>query len=156
MATPVFVADEVVTAAKMNLLPKGLLAAPSSITSNSSAFTTEADITGLSVTVTLTAARAIKIVFDFGLQSSVTGDNIAIRIKESTTVLKRGDYRIVASASVESHNLEAIVQSPSTGSHTYKISAQRLTGSGSCLVVGTADGRHSSIWVEDIGGDPSV
>ena len=60
MSNPTFVADELVTASKMNELPKGVLGY-AQVTANQGSITTGSDLTGLSVTVTVPAGRRLKI-----------------------------------------------------------------------------------------------
>ena len=59
---PIFVADELVTATKMNQLPKGWLGYAQVVANQAGIGTTEVDLTGLTVTVTVPAGRRVRII----------------------------------------------------------------------------------------------
>jgi hypothetical protein len=129
---------------------KGLVAAPASITSNSSAFTTVADVSGLSVTWTAVASRRYRLVFNGDVASDTSGDVITASITTSgNTQLSRGTARMNASNVAETVHAEAFITGVS-GSVTYKVRAERTSGAGSCTVQAAAT-YPAIFYVEDVG-----
>jgi hypothetical protein len=136
------------TAAQVNGWAQGTLGY-AQVVANQTGITTETDLTSLTATVTLVAGRRIRISAQAGIQSSVTGDTIILRIKEGATVLQQ------AVGSVQPVNSEvtfspSVVLTPTVGSHTYKLSLLRLAGTGTLTMVG-ASNDVPFILVEDIG-----
>ena len=92
--------------------------------------TTETDLTGLTITVTVPAGgRSIKISASTWLSSSAAGDTTRVFIKEGSTYL---GFHTLAMPNVFGYNTHwsVIVPAPSAGSHTYKLTAYRQSGSG--------------------------
>lgn len=119
------------------------------VTTNQGGITTEVDLTGLSVVVTVAADRRIRITGELLVESSVANDFIRMDIQEGATQLHTAQVRIGAAGTFEFLS-KSVVLTPSAGSHTYKLTLQRASGTG--LV--QADGGASNpnfILVEDIG-----
>lgn len=149
MSNPIFVPDEIVTADKMNELPKGILGYAAA-TSDQTGITSEADVTGLSVTVDVPAGRRLKITgFINVLVDTVSDTTASLRVKESTTQLAQSYSRPVGNSRSAGQFVMAVI-TPSSGSHTYKLTLQREVGTGSLTVDAAAD-RPCFILVEDIG-----
>lgn len=147
MAAPTFVADEVVTAVKMNSLPKGTLGYAIVTANQAGIGTTITDFTGLTVTVTVPAGRVLKVT---GHGSMITaGAATAIgEFREGTTVLGRyGIYTAAAAMRLLMHG--SIILAPSAGSHTYKLSARTLSAGTMDLEATSVNPAH--IIVEDLG-----
>lgn len=144
-----YTAGNVLTAAQVSDLAQGTLGY-AQVTANQGTFTTETDLTSLTVTVTVVAGRRIRISAAVRLTSTVASDEMRVNIKESTTQLAGGTILQVGSGNIAGTvRAEAIIQ-PSAGSHTYKLSAQRTTGTGLVTMVATATD-PAFILVEDIG-----
>lgn len=110
-------------------------------------FTTETDLTSLSVSVTVpSGGRKVRISATAAFSSTIADDFIALNIKESTTTLQQAQIRL-SSANVEINLHKAVVLTPSAGAHTYKLSAVRTSGSGTCTL-NVASTRPSFILVE--------
>lgn len=120
------------------------------ITADQGSITTEADITSLSVAVTVGAGRRIRITaFTGSVKSTVANDYIALTIKEGGTQLTTG----TVSPPNGTNGLTAtvsVVLTPSTGAHTYKVACARVVGSGTVTFGATAT-NPAYILVEDIG-----
>lgn len=110
--------------------------------------TSEADVPGCSVQVTVPANRRIKITSQFAIQRTVADGLNRGRIKEdgSLLVLLDGFVRGALEGNV---GLSIIfVKTPSAGTHTYKLTYERVTGTGT---MSTAASGATFILVEDIG-----
>jgi hypothetical protein len=91
---------------------------------------TEVDLTGLSITVSIpTGGRSIRITAQTWLSSTSSGDTSRVFIKEGSTYL---GFHTLAHPNVFGYNAywSVIVDAPSAGSHTYKLTAYRQSGSG--------------------------
>ena len=114
--------------------------------------TTETDLTGLTVAVTVGAGRRIRVTASVLVYGSVVSDEFIVNIKEGATVLQRAGYDSLTGAgtsrptSVE----RSVVLTPSAGSHTYKLSLLRNQGTGS-LTSSAGTTFPAFILVEDIG-----
>lgn len=121
-------------------VPRGVLGKTVKSDADQTGITTEADLTGLSVTVTLEASRTIVIEGEVQLAGGTVDMRAFLRVKESTTMLGID----VATIPVSSSNAYAtghvrsrpFTSAPSSGSHTYKLT---LEGNG-----GTARANHST------------
>lgn len=140
---------ELVSAAGLNSLPGGVLGY-AEVTANQTGITTETDLTGLSVTVTVADSRRIKITY-FGAHEINTVDNrVVASIKESTTTLAFLQTHHSEAATPGRHNAYgAAVITPSSGSHTYKVT-MLAPDAGSASLAASATG-PAFILVEDIG-----
>jgi hypothetical protein len=124
------------------------LLAYSQVTTNQAGITTEVDVTGLSVTITIPAGRRIKITGSILLNSTVANDTGRMDIKEGSTTLQMGQATLTG---VTLPINREVVITPSAGTHTYKITAQRSSGTGSLTVSGDPT-FPDFISVEDITG----
>lgn len=114
--------------------------------------TTEVDRTGLSVNVTVPAGRRLRITAHSpAMSSTVAGDSARMWIKEGATGLTLAQSFIHATGSGGPSLTASTVVSPSAGSHTYKVTVLRNTGTGSLTF--SADPTFPAfILVEDITG----
>ena len=117
------------------------------VTANQSGLSAITDLTGLSVTVTVAASRRVKVTGKGNVsQAAATGTARGI-IREGSTSLNDWLWAdLVALDDLQA--LGEVVLTPSTGSHTYKLSLQ--TSAGTVSLVAAAD-RPAFILVEDIG-----
>lgn len=130
-------------------LPRGVLGHVA-VTANQGSITTEVDLTGLSVTVTVGTSRRIKITgYTRGIESTVAADEISFRIKEGATQLEQSQVT-VGSANRGYTQLVQVSLTPSAGSHTYKLTAVRSAGTGTLTMAASATA-PAWILVEDIG-----
>lgn len=113
---------------------------------------TDLDTTNLQVVVTVLANRRVKITgYAPGLDGTVAGDVFGIVIREGLTELNRQQLRVDATGVGNPGGMVQAIETPSAGSHTYKLSALRLGGTGNATFT-AATNRPLSILVEDIGG----
>ncbi len=153
----VFTVGQVLTAALMNDLPQGSLG----ITRQTADIGPTVGTTELGVItappVTIAGSnRRIRISFHArGIDSTVAGDVHQLRIKEGATVLNDSYYVATTGSTTEAKasDFQAIVDSPSVGSHTYSVTIQRIAGTGVATVRGTATAPQL-LNVEDIGAVP--
>lgn len=134
-----WVGDDVVAASNMNDIGGDLqflydwtgALGYAEVTANQTGITTETDLTSLSVTVTVpSGGRRIKITGYVQAHSTVTSDIYRLRIKESTTVLQDCQFGPQGSTSFNATGVCMGVFTPSSGSHTYKLSLARDAGTG--------------------------
>lgn len=100
-------------------------------TSTSQNGVTSADLTGLTLTITVISGRRIRLAYcELNPTGSNTSDEYELRIQEGGTVVQTGFFRI---ASGNDHNrivnISRII-TPSAGSHTYKVAVVRAIGVG--------------------------
>lgn len=142
------ITGELVSAAGLNSLPGGVLGY-AQVTSNQGSITSEVDLTGLSVTVDVAATRRIRVSAHALWTSDTTNDGVGMEIKESTTRLQA--LRGIIALGGESVTLHgATVLTPSSGSHTYKLTGLRVSGSGTTQMTASAT-VPAFILVEDLG-----
>jgi len=154
---PDFVAGEIVTANKMNQIPKGVLGY-AQVTSGQSGITSMTDLTGLSVTVNISAGRIIRIT-GHGLLSVSNFRSVAAGwIREGSSTLGRfgsvDNQALTANAFALGHGA-VILSSPSPGQHTYKLSLEVTSGSGTASLQAFTTS-PAYILVEDLGADPNA
>jgi hypothetical protein len=135
------------TAAHDNDLPGGWIGYVQ-VVADQNSITTETDLTGLSQTVTVNTSRRIQITAEISYScSSGAGNRAALRIKESTTVLQ--ERRWSAGTSGTESASATVILTPSSGSHTYKLSlAQQDAGNVNLLASAT---NPSFLLIEDVG-----
>jgi hypothetical protein len=131
------------------LLPKGKVGL-ASITASTATYTTTITDLGLSVTFTALASRFYKITGVVLIQSTVADDSVALYIRDgSGTQLQQASQQLRL-ASVSQVVTAMVTVQPGAGSKTYKLSSNRLTGTGNVNVVAGAT-FPAFILVEDIG-----
>src|SRR5690606_30801439 len=152
---PDFVAGEIVTANKMNQIPKGVLGyafRTSHITGLSGG---PVDLPDLSVQVSVPAGRVIRVVgYVRAWDGPAQGDLANFLVLEGSNVL--GIKRLIAAASnnAEGGAVEALLR-PSAGAHTYKLSFEQVSGT-SAWRAQASEAVPAYILVEDIGADPNA
>jgi hypothetical protein len=140
---------EVATAAFADSLPGGWLGY-AEITADQSGITSLADITGLSQAVTVNSDRRIKITVHGRIQTTSATDRNSVVIREGSTQLQVVYDAIPDSVNPSEAFEGSVILTPSAGSHTYKVSAQRVTGTGT-VTFGAAATAPAFILIEDIG-----
>lgn len=119
--------------------------------SNSAAFSAETDVPGCSVTVTVPAGRRLRIAGRVALSSStVANDEYVLWLSEDGSHKQLDVHRNANIGDAMSFNVEWI-SSPNAGTHTYKLSCQRTSGTGNAVMNAAGD-RPGFIVVEDITG----
>ena len=117
------------------------------VTADQSGITSEVDLTGLSVTVDVASGRRIKVTAKADFFSDTANDRIELRIKQDGTQVQRDVHQNQSDAETA---YTSVVLEPSAGSRTYKLTAVRVSGTGS-VTMAAASGRPALILVEDIG-----
>lgn len=145
-----FATGDVLTEAHVDSLPAGWLGYIEDVTGQGS-ITTEATLTGLSVTVTINASRRVEVRCAATVQTTVAGDSIIYRIKEGATVIKAFPQPIPAAGGPGQQGVEfSRTITPSAGAHTYTVSLQRSSGSG--VITHVADAANVSfLRITDVG-----
>jgi hypothetical protein len=121
----------------------------SSTTLDQTGITTEVDLTNLSVTVTAVGGRRIKVLYQVMISRSVLDGYSTLIVKAGT--IPQAYIQVVPGLV----NIGTLVSGfayllPTAGAHTYKLSLERSTGTGTTQT--RASGFRASIHVEDIGG----
>ena len=111
---------------------------------------TQTDITGLSVTVTVPAGRRIRISARTYWTSTTSDGDALTGIFEGATQLQES-RGYVGGTTAPFAAEPSVVLSPSAGTHTYKVVGKRVTGTGT-LTNNVFSGGTSFILVEDITG----
>jgi hypothetical protein len=132
----------------MQNLPWGYVG-HASITSNSSAFTTIADVSGLTVTFTALADR-LYVVYFTGAVMSTAVDRIDLQITNGSNTVQRETFTDTVANTPVGMDFATDPLEPGAGSITYKIRAERAAGSGTCTVQAAATNR-ATITVMDVG-----
>lgn len=140
------VATQQAAAATMNGAAGGWIGYLDTVTAQTGITTAGADLTGLSVAVTVGTSRRLKITgYVFFRQQTASG-NVTLRIRESGVTSNRISGTYVAS---ETGGLFAIaVITPSSGAHTYNL---HLTTSSNTVDTAPAADNAMFILVEDMG-----
>jgi len=115
------------------MLPNGY----AQVTASQTGITTEADLTGLTITVTVPANQRIRLGFRGMTYSTVANDDVQINLKEGGTVLQQA-VMVADTANTQQPTHADVVLVPSAGAHTYKASLQRAVGTGNVALFATA------------------
>lgn len=112
------------------------------VTANQGTFTADTDLTGLTVTVTISAAfatagRRIRIRGSVYLSSSVDKDAAFLKLKEGATQLSSASA-IVSSSSAGCRVIVEYYCVPTAGAHTYKLVGAREAGTGNITMQAAA------------------
>lgn len=110
--------------------------------------TAEADLTSLTLNVTVAAGRRIRITGYCLFTDTVAADQVALSIKEGATYLSDAIQPSVLTNNVELY-AQAVIQ-PSVGAHTYLLRMRRATGTGTVTMQASAN-NPASLLIEDIG-----
>jgi len=114
---------------------------------------TEVDITELTVTISVPAGRRIKLTSGALLDATVVNDFYAPRIKEGTQVLQVAVININPIGQGLPWE-QSVVLSPSAGTHTYKVTMQRIGGTGTGSFLANPANNPAYLLAEDITGLP--
>ncbi len=136
-------------------LPKnvagGLIGPPGEVTVSQAGIVTETDLTNLNTVTVVGTNRRVKISFQLATSRTVVDGYNIIRIKEGNDTLRQFLFFCdMTNASFAFSGFVLIYPTP--GAHTYKISLQRATGTGTCALYATNFGELAIISAEDIGG----
>lgn len=138
-------AGDVLTSANFTKLPGGWIGY-AEVTANQTGITTVTDLTGLSVAVTAGTNRRLKITGSIRVTRTVADGYTTLYIRESSTNLNFG----VTLSTLDFFCVAMAVITPTAGSHTYKLSLERTTGTGT-VGIAAAAANPNFILVEDIG-----
>lgn len=117
-------------------------------TTSQSTITTVTDVTDLTVTFTAEADRLYRVTGHCLMRSSVANDVGILRITNAANTTQSYDQRVLATSD-QGMRAQALVE-PGAGEVTYKLRAERLSGSGN-LTVSASSTVPAFILVEDIG-----
>lgn len=110
---------------------------------------TETDLTSLSVTVTVLPNRRIRVSGEAMLASTVAGDTADLYINDNGSRIQLRRVTLAVANAHQSVHASRIL-TPAAGSHTFKLSFVRASGTGS--IANSASSTHPSyILVEDLG-----
>jgi hypothetical protein len=149
-----FAAGEVLTAARMDKMPQGIIAHATPITADvgpTSGTNTLDIITAPAVTL-LTADRRLRLTLSYRSRiGTVVGDIFSIRFQEGATVLANFRVRIDDTGFGHEGNTYSVpVSSPTAAAHTYKATITRANGTGTGTINATAT-EPIFFEVEDVG-----
>ena len=151
-----FTVGQVLTAVEMDMLPQGIIAMATPITSNvgPTSSTTELDVITAPAVTPAQAGRRWRLRFHCkGIATTVADVQFFLRIKEGGTTLGESNYKDLMSSNTAvatGGDFEAIVDSPSVAAHTYKVTIQRQVGTGNATIAGSSTG-PILFYVEDVG-----
>ena len=154
---PDFVAGEIVTANKMNQIPKGVLGYAFR-TSNITGLTGgPVDLPDLSVQVTVSAGHVIRVVGYVHAWSGPadTGEEANFLIRRGNDTLQNKRVIRTNPNRAEGGAVQALIRTPFAGVHTYKLSFEQIIGSTNWVLV-ASESTPAYILVEDLGADPNA
>lgn len=129
--TPTATAGAVLTAAQVKQIPGGWLGRAEVAAAQAIATGTETDLTGMSLTVTVGSSRVI-LLAAAGLITRTVADGASIgRFKEGATELGRWAQSAPSAIAESDQACGFVLLTPSAGAHTYKLTLQRFSGTGS-------------------------
>jgi hypothetical protein len=144
------VGGELVSRADILSIPGGWLGHAQVAAAQAIATGTETDLTGLTLTVTVAASRRIKL-SAAGLITRTVADGASIgRFKEGATELGRWAQSAPSAITESDQACGFVVLTPSAGAHTYKLTLQRFSGTGSVSLSAGAT-NPADFLIEDIG-----
>lgn len=92
---------------------------------------TETDLTNLTTTVTVPAGgRAVKLTASLWPSTTAAGDVVRCYFKEGSTYLGFHTFKLPDATAGFNQSFSIYVPAPSAGSHTYKLTMHRQSGSG--------------------------
>lgn len=118
------------------------------ITTSQATISTEVDIAGLTVTVTVGSGRRLRISSLTELFGTFAGDQSQVNVYEDGVQVQAVIMRHAATGRLD--HPASVIRKPTAGVHTYKLTAQRASGTGTFTVSG-ATTEPAYILVEDIG-----
>lgn len=141
-------AGDVITAANLNNVAGGWIGLGVT-TSDQTGITSETDLTDLAVTINTEGNRVLLFSFVTRVARTVNDGQTIVRFKESTTTLQSA-VLTPASASAGDTVSAFYFASPSAGSHTYKLTLQQSSGTGTSGITANAN-TPSYLLVQDVG-----
>lgn len=136
-------------------MPKGWLGY-ASVTADQTFASTDTDLTGLTVTVTVAASRLLLVSAFVNVELSAASDttgSMTLRIKEDGTTVQTASWRSEVRGAVGQEEQMTfspfVLRTPSAGSHTYKLSGFR--GGSVDLELQAGSAKPSYITVIDMG-----
>lgn len=149
--TPIATSGELVSQTDVRSIGGGAIGYASVTSSQNVATSTVTDLTGLTVTVNVGPSRLLRLSASCLLSRSVADGITVGYFREGTTEFGRfGQHAPSANTETELASGWVLVVNPTEGTHTYKLSMSRLTGTGNSTLNATAS---NPAWflVEDIG-----
>jgi hypothetical protein len=144
-------ADPYTPAAAVDTVGPAGLIGYAAVTANQTGITTEADLTGLAATVTVSAGRYIRITGSIRYGGTTVDDVATLRIKEGTTLHQTSQMSIGRNTTQANPYMErSVILTPTAGSHIYKLTLERSVGTGNMQMVASV-GAPAFIAVEDLG-----
>lgn len=135
-----FTSGLVLTDTMVDKLPQGVLDKQSSTASlGPTSGTTELTLLTAAAITPAQANRRFRLMFHTrGLSGTVNADVYIFRFKEGATVLNETHYTVTAAGAVtEGRDIFHILE-PSVAAHTYSVTVQRSSGSGTTTISATA------------------
>ncbi len=128
----------------------GIVGQPGVSTADQAGITAETDLVGLTTATVVGASRRVKVSFQVMLSRTVLDGYTVLRIKEGA-VSFASNYVTNALAGFGDARSGFVILTPTAGAHTYKLSLERLSGTGTVASLANA-AYPANIIAEDIGG----
>lgn len=121
-------------------------------TANQAGISSEADLTGLSATVSVAAGRIIKVSAHVWICSTVANDVGRVTLRDGATSIGLATLPAlpVSPSTGPTSDPFVILVNPTAGPHTYKATLTRMTGTGTLTSQASA-GTPAVLLVEDMG-----
>lgn len=132
--------------------PRGVLGYAEVTADQSGIGTTIADLTSLSVAVTVSANRRIRLTGRGVFQKDATAQSVIGYFREGSTQLGQFFRDELSGSGTVGHEGSRVLNGPSSGSHTYKLSAKTNGTNATLKADSGAEFGPAFILVEDIGG----
>lgn len=153
-SVPIIIGKVSGSASPTSIAPRGIIGFNKTIGTTSGIWA-ETDIVNLSASCTVVGTNRYIEVTHYvpDMSATIAGDIFAIRIKEGAAQLQERDLRVVSAIGTLAGYTAVVLQAPSAGVHTYKISIVRLAGSGTINHIAAASA-PAYIKIEDKGPMP--
>lgn len=135
-------------------LPQGLLVPPAEVTTDQGNITSEVDLTGLSVTISVPANRYVHLKGRIQWFSSLSGSRGFLMLKEGTTDLQYASGSNTGTSANASTAFSLTIDRtlvPSAGQHTYRLAMLNATPDGGVLTMRATTERVAYLQAEDMG-----
>lgn len=145
-----FASGAILTSAQLDALPAGWLGYKLQTNALGGVTNSEATIPELQETVTWGAGRILRLAAEISVESTVALDEVRIRIVRDTDVQLARDFGILLANKDQGHHVERLWETPSAGSGLFKVTVERVTGSGT-ITVQASSNLVGSLIIQDLG-----
>lgn len=133
-----FTSGQILTAGAVNNFPFGMVSAAKVITANQTPITTVVDVTGTSTTWSAISGHIYLASWSGLVNSDANATAMALLLTNSANTLYALDILYIATSGVDQTMSGSAILSGLSGSVTYKLRAQRQSGTGNLSIIAGA------------------